>query len=193
MAAGAFLQGGNGFIGGRVGAVSPACLTSSRPSARWRSIRVFGVKVIFPCSTLGLKEVTDSDVGLLANALGNDNLKLSFYGDKFHAVLSVRKLNCKTVQSSRASVNEDDMNMICFIAAPWHRTPQAPPRFRWSIGHTLQAVLIQPHVEANISPSDQNVQAPILVGSAGIHTRERKERYVAVFPALSRRPGARPL
>jgi len=80
MAAGAFLQGGNGFIGGRVGAVSPACLTSSRPSARWRSIRVFGVKVIFPCSTLGLKEVTDSDVGLLANALGNDNLKLSFYG-----------------------------------------------------------------------------------------------------------------
>jgi len=85
------------------------------------------VKVIFPCSTLGLKEVTDSDVGLLANALGNDNLKLSFYGDKFHDVLSVRNFNCKTVQSSRASVNEDDM--MCFITVPWHRSLKPRPDF----------------------------------------------------------------
>jgi len=80
MAAGAFLQGGNGFIGGRVGAVSPAVLDVVKTFGKVAVDKGFWGEGDFSVLHAGLKEVTDSDVGLLANALGNDNLKLSFYG-----------------------------------------------------------------------------------------------------------------
>jgi hypothetical protein len=52
MAAGAFLQGGNGFIGGRVGAVSPAVLDVVKTFGKVAVDKGFWGEGDFPCSTL---------------------------------------------------------------------------------------------------------------------------------------------
>jgi len=90
--------------GGRavVGAVGPAFPDIPRPSSRWRSIGLLGVKVIFPSSTFASKRSPISTCTCFANVLRNDDLKLGFYGNDVHRPAApVQLLDSRTGAADR--------------------------------------------------------------------------------------------